>query len=348
LTGRENVLLANTIQGAGDKESEERVSSIESFADVGAFFDQPMKVYSSGMYARVAFAHAINVKPDVLIVDEILGVGDAKFQEKCYSRIRKLREAGVCILFVSHSTEIVQRNCDKALLIDSGKLIANDCSDVVIAAYHDLLYGSGRMEAVENVAMLPQNEERYFLDESWRALSAEAKQFVECDGELFCNNYHYYNSNERRFGNGEAEIVDILVVADGKHDFGQLSGRELIVIYLKVRFSNSVDSPHVGWAIVSPEGIIISGSNSFSRNVTLPAVEAGEKWTYSISLQTSLSGGEYFINVGVSCFDGQSWTFLDNRRSVIHLSVTRSERSSGFIDLPSFCSVITGPRKTEN
>lgn len=345
LTGRENVILANTIQGVSEKEIAERVSLVESFADVGVFFDQPMKVYSSGMYARVAFAHAVNVNPDVLIVDEILGVGDAKFQEKCYSRIRAMREAGVCILFVSHSTEVVQRNCDKALLIEGGKLIAHDSADAVIAAYHDLLYGSGRMEAVGKVAMSPQSERRNLLDESWHTLSAEVKQFSEYDGESLVNRYHYYNSNERRFGNGEAEIVDMLAVADGKHDFGQLSGRELIVIYLKVKFKHSVESPRVGWAIVSPEGIIISGSNSVSRDLTLPAAEAGEIWTYSISLQTSLCGGEYFINLGVSCFDGQSWTFLDNRRSVIHLSVVRSERSSGFVDLPSICSVISGPRK---
>jgi lipopolysaccharide transport system ATP-binding protein len=344
LTGRENVVLANTIQGADKNEIVERVSLVEAFADVGLFFDQPMKVYSSGMYARVAFAHAITVNPDVLIVDEILGVGDAKFQEKCYSRIRAMREAGVCILFVSHSTEIVQRNCDKALLIEGGKLIVNDYADVVIAAYHDLLYGSGLAEEAEKVAMLSLNEGRHLLNESGQALSAEATQFLEWDGEPLCNNFHYYNSDERRFGNGEAEISDMLVVADGKYNFGLLSGTELITIYLKVKFKHSIDSPQVGWAIVSPEGIIISGSNSVSRDVTLPAAEAGEIWTYSISLQTRLSGGEYFINVGVSCFDGQSWTFLDNRRSVLHLSVARSERSSGFIDLPSTCSVIKGYR----
>lgn len=344
LTGRENVLLANTIQGADEKEIVERVSLVESFADVGLFFDQPMKVYSSGMYARVAFAHAITVNPDVLIVDEILGVGDAKFQEKCYSRIRAMREAGVCILFVSHSTEIVQRNCDKALLIEGGKLIAHDCADAVIAAYHNLLYGSGQTEEAKTVVMPTLNEGSYLLGDSENGLSNEVKQFLEWDGDSLCNNYHHYNSNERRFGNGEAEIVDMLVAADGKYDFCQLTGKELITIYLKVKFKHSIDSPRIGWAIVSPEGIIISGSNSVSRDVIFPAAEVGETWTYSISLKTSFSGGEYFINVGVSCFDGQSWTFLDNRRSVLHLSVVRSERSSGFIDLPSSCSVIKGYR----
>jgi ABC-type polysaccharide/polyol phosphate transport system ATPase subunit len=148
LTGRENVILASTIQGIAESEIDKRVDEVEEFADVGVFFDQPMKVYSSGMYARVAFANAINVNPDVLIVDEILGVGDAKFQEKCYNKISALRDEGVCILFVSHSTEVIQRNCPNAFLLENGKVVAQGATASVVAAYHDLLYGAKRVTGI--------------------------------------------------------------------------------------------------------------------------------------------------------------------------------------------------------
>lgn len=347
-TGRDNVLLNGAILGLSRKEMLGRISEVEAFADVGEFFDQPMKVYSSGMFARVAFAAAIHVDPDVLVVDEILGVGDAKFQEKCYSRIRSMRDKGVCILFVSHSTEAIQRNCDMALLLDSGKIVAHDSVDAVIAAYHDLLYGSGQAGKIEANALAPEQKHAVLTGNHNPASDIEFQRFLDGSDGPVCEKFPYYNSHERRFGNGAAKIVDLIVAVDGKFDFGVLSGSESLMIYLKVRFARAADAPQIGWAIVSPEGIIISGSNSLSRNRVLPAARTGETWVYAISMETGLCGGEFFINVGVSSFDGESWTFLDNRRSVIHLSVTRSERSSGFVDLPSSCSVYRTPTATSN
>lgn len=345
-TGRDNVLLHGAILGLSRKDMLDRLPEIETFADIGEFFDQPMKVYSSGMFARVAFASAIHVDPDVLIVDEILGVGDAKFQEKCYNRIRALRDRGVCILFVSHSTEAIQRNCNTALLLDSGKIVARDSVDAVIAAYHDLLYGSGQPGKIETNALASEQKHAELIDHHNPTSDIEFQRFLDGSGGPVCEKFPYYNSHERRFGNGDAKIVDLIVAADGKFDFGFLSGSESLMIYVKVRFARTADAPQIGWAIVSPEGIIISGSNSLSRNRMLPAAKIGETWIYAISMETGLCGGEFFINVGVSSFDGESWTFLDNRRSVIHLSVTRSERSSGFVDLPSSCSVYRAPTAT--
>lgn len=345
-TGRDNIILNGAILGFSRKEMLRRLPEIEAFADIGEFFDQPVKTYSSGMFARVAFSSAIHVNPDVLIVDEILGVGDAKFQEKCYNRIRSMREKGVCILFVSHSTEAIQRNCNTALLLDSGKIVARDSVDAVIAAYHDLLYGSGHAGKIETNALAPEQKHAVLIDHHNQASDIEFQRFLDGSNGPVCEKFPYYNSHERRFGNGDAKIVDLIVAADGKFDFGFLSGSESLMIYVKVRFARTVDAPQIGWAIVSPEGIMISGSNSLSRNRMLPAAKIGETWIYAISMETGLCGGEFFINVGVSSFDGESWTFLDNRRSVIHLSVTRSERSSGFVDLPSSCSVYRAPIAT--
>src|SRR6478609_1815273 len=267
-TGRDNVLLHGAILGLSRKDMLDRLPEIEAFADIGEFFDQPMKVYSSGMFARVAFASAIHVNPDVLIVDEILGVGDAKFQEKCYNKIRALRDRGVCILFVSHSTEAIQRNCNTALLLDSGKIVARDSVDAVIAAYHDLLYGSGHAGKIETNALAPEQKHAVLIDHHNSTGDIELQNFLDGDIGPFCTKFQYYNSHERRLGNREAEIADFLITADGHTDFNVLSGNEEIKIYLKVRFTREVDRPELGWALVSPEGIVITGSNTAMSKIS--------------------------------------------------------------------------------
>ena len=344
LTGRENVVLSSTICGVPDKEMPGRVAAVEAFADVGVFFDQPMKVYSSGMYARVAFANAIHVNPDVLIVDEILGVGDVKFQEKCYSKIKSLRDRGVCILFVSHSTEIVQRNCERALLLEHGKMAADGPADAVVAAYHDLLYGSRQIVNQEQPVSSAKIESK--APESGRiARESELTELLEpeADGEPLYRRFHYYNPYERRFGNGHAEIVDFLVAADGDIHFDLLAGHEALTIYLKVRFHRDVEKPNVGWAIASKEAIVFAGSNTMMKNIALPPARAGEIWVYAVNMEPRLCGGEYFLNIGVGECDEENWTFLDNRRSLVHLSVTQNALASGFIEVPSGCCVARGP-----
>jgi len=343
LTGRENVVLSSTILGVPEKEISGRVDEVEAFADIGVFFDQPMKVYSSGMFARVAFANAIHVNPDVLIVDEILGVGDAKFQEKCYSKIKSLRDNGVCILFVSHSTEVIQRNCELALLLEGGKVVQYGPADAVVATYHDLLYGSLQSGNQRQPAS-PVESTEVTQETGNIAQESELRELLDGGGKLLYRRFSYYNPYERRFGNGDAEIVDFLVAAEGKLHFNVLTGYETLTIYLKVRFHQDVEAPHIGWAIASPEGVVIAGSNTVMKNIFLPLVRAGDIWVYAIKMEPKLCGGEYFLNVGVGRTHKESWIFLDNRRSLIHLSVATSEQSSGFIDVPSSCVVASEPR----
>lgn len=342
LTGRENVILSSTILGVPEEAIPDRVVGVEAFADIGRFFDQPMKVYSSGMYARVAFANAIQVNPDVLIVDEILGVGDAKFQEKCHYKIRALRDKGVCILFVSHSTDVIQRNCELALLLERGKAVKYGPADAVVATYHDLLYGSRQTGSGRNIE--PPNKSE-IPPLHTRKIGQESKlgKFVEGGDEQLYRRFHYYNPNERHFGNGDAKIIDFLVAADGDLNFNVLNGHEQLVIYLKVRFLREVEAPRIGWAIVSSEGIVIAGSNTKMQNSVLPSAQAGETWVYAVEMKLNLCGGQYFLNAAVGECDKEAWTHLDTRRSVIHLSVATSGRASGFLEVPSSCVVFHKP-----
>jgi ABC-type polysaccharide/polyol phosphate transport system ATPase subunit len=139
LTGRENILLNGLLMGYSKRDMLERQQRIIDFADVGEFIDAPVKQYSSGMYMRLAFAVAIEVDPQILVVDEILAVGDIGFQQKCFERIRKFRESGKTILLVSHNMGQVAEHCDRALLIDHGCVIVDGHADEAIAMYRTLL-----------------------------------------------------------------------------------------------------------------------------------------------------------------------------------------------------------------
>lgn len=139
LTGRENILLNGLLMGYSKREMLERQQSIIDFADIGEFIDSPVKQYSSGMYMRLAFSVAIEVDPQILVIDEILGVGDLGFQEKCFERIRRFRASGKTILIVTHDLETVLQNCDRALLLDHGNLIADGPPEETVAMYKTMM-----------------------------------------------------------------------------------------------------------------------------------------------------------------------------------------------------------------
>ena len=139
LTGRENILLNGLLMGYSKREMLERQQSIIDFADIGEFIDSPVKQYSSGMYMRLAFAVAVEVDPQILVVDEILAVGDIGFQQKCFERIERFRRGGKTILLVSHTMEDVQRHCDRVLLLDQGNVVMDGAPEQTIAMYRSMM-----------------------------------------------------------------------------------------------------------------------------------------------------------------------------------------------------------------
>ena len=141
LSGRDNVIWKGVRMGFTPGEMRERLSVIEEFADIGEFIDHPIRVYSSGMFIRLAFATAINVDPDILIVDEALAVGDAKFQHKCYCKFREFQNAGKTIVLVTHSTDAVSKYCDSVILLDYGRIIKMGTPQQVLNLYIDILMG---------------------------------------------------------------------------------------------------------------------------------------------------------------------------------------------------------------
>jgi len=135
LTGRENILLNGLLMGYSKREMTEREERIIEFAEIGDFIDAPVKQYSSGMYMRLAFAVATEVDPDILVVDEILAVGDSQFQSKCFERIHNFRDTGKTILFVTHNMQQVMRQCDRAVYMEKGAIVADGDPEEVVEAY---------------------------------------------------------------------------------------------------------------------------------------------------------------------------------------------------------------------
>lgn len=156
-TGRQNVLLNAAIIGLSREEIKIRMPEIEAFADIGEFIDQPMKIYSSGMFLRLAFAAAINVEPDILVIDEVLAVGDAKFQHKCYQKFIDLQNKGTTIVLVTHDSSVIVKHCDYAILLEKGKIIERGDPKLIDNCYSDLLFGSQKSEYVAVPELIEEN-----------------------------------------------------------------------------------------------------------------------------------------------------------------------------------------------
>ncbi len=139
-TGRDNVLMNGALMGFSTEEMKQRLPVIEAFADIGEFIDQPVKIYSSGMFVRLAFAAAINVEPDILVVDEVLAVGDAKFQHKCFQKFLEFQREGKTIIFVTHNTDAIVRHCDYAILLENGQVMEIGEPKLITNYYIDLLF----------------------------------------------------------------------------------------------------------------------------------------------------------------------------------------------------------------
>lgn len=324
LTGRENCTLYGAINGISPAEMRERILLIEQFADIGEFFDQPVRTYSSGMFARLGFAAAIQINPEILVVDEILGVGDARFQEKCAHRMRELQNAGTTVVVVSHSTDQVLKICQSAILIEGGRLECQGEVKDVVDAYHSLLY-AGPPASVPPVTADPVTTLKPNA-----GFSKELNEFFASSRPLLPSR-PYYNKDERRLGNGAARIEDVLVAADDRFEFSTLTGREQMTLYVKIAYRTDLEEPHLGWAMTTREGMLITGTNTLLCGVKLPPVRSGDICIYAIKFQTSLNSGDYFLNIGANRWSGD-WVFLDVRRSVIHLNVQRADRCTGFFD----------------
>lgn len=271
-TGRENVYLSGSILGISRREMDARFDSIASFADIGAFMDQPIKTYSSGMGARLAFAVSFSVEPDILIVDEILAVGDIGFQQKCVARLRQLRDRGLTMLFVSHSPDAVRSICQKAIVLAEGQ------------ALH---YGPAEQSVNRYLSFVREQTNREALSGDQASLGKPIPLAGAVPGKL-------------RYGSGHAQIERVAVLDARREPCRAFALGDTITIQATVRAHTDVDHLNLSFLIRDMTGIDLMGTTCFDERVALPALRKGQALTIRFEFENRLRAGNFGVCLAVN------------------------------------------------
>lgn len=329
-TGLENVFLNASLLGLSREEVNAKLDDILAFADIGDFVNQPVKTYSSGMTVRLAFAVQAQIDPDVLIVDEALAVGDARFQAKCFARLKALRDRGTSILLVTHSTEQVVTHCDRAILIDRGNKLEDGAPRPVVNRYLDLLYG--RERDVRIVEKVGEHAGDATVNPQLLGFDPE---FGERHDAFFATRPSY-NPYEHRWGDGCAEIIDFAVFA-GDEVYPQVirSGAD-VSVYLRYRFKRDIIRPILGITLKTKEGLTVYGTNTeiALMEEAFPDGEAGRSGIAHCQFKLNCAPGDYFLSLGIASRDGSGEAVPHDRRyDAIHLCVDPDQSFIGITDL---------------
>jgi lipopolysaccharide transport system ATP-binding protein len=317
-TGRENIWLSGSVLGLSEDEIRTKESAIIEFSGIEAFIDQPVKTYSSGMYARLAFSVASSVDPDILIVDEILSVGDAKFQARCFQRLHDLKQRNVTILLVTHSAEQVVTHCDRALLLEGGRQCAIGTAQQVTNEYYKLLF-----PATESIIQTIHNDN----------LQDDAP-FDDSAVDVFHHNPHY-NPHESRWGDLKAEIIDLSISDSSGHRKTACYTGEKIQLLVKIKSNTHLKSPILGLTVKTKEGITINGSNTELCSTVVPSFIPDKVYVFRIALCLRVGPGDYFLSLGIATRDNTTGDITphDRRYDSIHLRVDTNRIFYGLCDL---------------
>ena len=277
-TGIENLYFNGSIMGFSKAEMDEKIYKILEFADIGEFAKQPVKMYSSGMYVRLAFSLAINVDPDILIVDEALAVGDARFQLKCFQKFEDFKKAGKTLIFVSHGMADIVRSCKRALWINEGVLYDDGDSKKVTEEYISWLYNDIKYKKTDKKANI-----------SPQVVSKGLKPIPE---------------NATVSGEGGIVIKGIGLFDEKNTLANQLSFSQKIKISMQIEAQTDINIPYLSFHIIDSKGLDLLGSNNHVLKTKFPKITKGEIKIFSFSfLMPEINNGNYFISIGIN--DGE-------------------------------------------
>lgn len=272
-TGRENVFMVGAIMGLTRGQIQQRQDEILEFAQIGDFLDQPVKIYSTGMFMRLAFSVAIHVDPDILLVDEALSVGDLIFQHRCINRIRRLKSEGKTILFVSHDLQAVTQFCNRAILLDQGRKLEDGSPAEVVQRYQALI---AKREA-------GQEGDR----QQWTGFGKDERL------QVVRSVPHLHN----RYGEGGAEIIGVLLRSREGQVLSQVQIGEEVDLLISARVLEDMNSPIIGFTVRDRLGVEITSSNTSYTGLDLPAAQAGEIFTVCFRIKIpELRPGSYSIS----------------------------------------------------
>lgn len=317
LTGMENIYLQGTLMGFSRLEMDERAVKIISFADIGEFIDQPVKHYSSGMFVRLAFACAVHVEPDILIVDEALSVGDIEFQQKSYQEICRLQKAGISILLVSHDLGSIVEFCTHALLLEHGKTVAYGRPGEVVNKFKQLL--STNMIRPESPA---------------QDSSAEA---VHWEGGL--QSHFKREKCTEEYGGGVASIQDWGVLDPEGQPSSLIDNGEEVEILIQLRFNQPCQRPIAGYFLTDAKGREIVGTNTQFEGIELGPRARNDTLWIRFKQKLAVTPGVYLLNIGCSEYVGSDIVAHHRLYNLMALTIHSRKRFVGFCALESKITV---------
>ena len=313
-TGMENIYLNGTMIGFSREEIDAKLQDILDFADIGDFINQPVKTYSSGMFVRLAFAVAINIEPEILIVDEALSVGDVFFQTKCYHKFEEFKKMGKTILFVSHDLGSIGKYCDRVILLNKGVKLAEGRPKDMIDLYKKVMAESKMGDAPEKT-------------EGHTAL----------DGEVW-KDFMIQNPQKQEYGDKKAEIIDFGIFdAEGKIT-NTVSKFEQCTLKLKVKFYEDILNPIFAFTIRDLKGTDLTGTNSMIEGLEPGLIEAGAVLTVSFRQKLPLQKGQYLLQLGCTGYNGDELEVHHRLYDICCIQVLSRKVTVGYFDMDSVIS----------
>ncbi|MBO5292536.1 MAG: ABC transporter ATP-binding protein [Lachnospiraceae bacterium] len=316
--GIENIYLNGTMIGFSKEEIDAKMQDILDFADIGEYVHQPVKTYSSGMFVRLAFAVAINIEPEILIVDEALSVGDVFFQAKCYHKFEEFKRAGKTILFVSHDLSSISKYCDRVVLLNQGVKLGEGSPKEMIDAYKQVLVGQ---YVVPDETAFEMDDEK----KSGNLLSDEELQ-KKAAGE---------NPELLEYGTKQAEITEFFLTDErGVRSSAVIKGTEFD-IHMKVKFYDNLPAPIFAFSFKDVKGTEITGTNTMVEKAFLESVTAGEEKEIIFHQRMSLQGGEYLLSLGLTGYEGDAFKVYHRLYDVYNVTVISDKNTVGYYDMGS-------------
>lgn len=329
--GIENIYLNGTMIGFSEKEIDEKMDAILEFADIGEYVYQPVKTYSSGMFVRLAFAVAINIDPEILIVDEALSVGDVFFQAKCYHKFEEFKEMGKTIVFVSHDLSSISKYCDRVVLLNQGTKLGEGKPKEMIDIYKQVLVGQYTVPDTDHASLLD--------DEDVRRAAAKGQDGMAADSGAASGSAVAENPELLEYGSKKAVITEYYITDDkGTRTAAILKGNSF-TIHMKVRMMEDLQAPIFAFTIKNVRGTEITGTNTMFEKAFLEPVKADEEREVTFTQEMNLQGGEYLLSLGVTGYEDDDFTVYHRLYDVLNLTVISDKDTVGYYDMNSVIEV---------
>lgn len=327
-TGIENIYLNGTMIGFSREEIDAKMQDILDFADIGDFVHQPVKTYSSGMFVRLAFAVAINIDPEILIVDEALSVGDVFFQAKCYKKFEDFKKMGKTILFVSHDLGSISKYCDRVVLLNRGKKLAEGTPKEMVSMYKRIMVNQDKAEEIAahqmDMSSLEEDDEK------------EIKE-AACEGQ-WKKNYNL-NPDVDEYGNGAAEIEDFAIIDENGNYTNAIVKGTRFRLKSKVKFKQDIHDPIFTYTFKNIQGVAITGTNTMYEKKDVPLAKEGETYVATFEQDMFLQGGEYLLSMSCTGYRDGEFQVYHRLYDVCNVTVVSDKNTVGFYDMNSVTTV---------